>query len=204
MTFTPLPIQQPLLTFQDYLTYTPDAEGRYELVDGTLITMPPPTWLHLLIAKFLVNQFDRAIAQLGEHWTALYEPGQRTGESAARLPDVAVIPLAAIADFQASAVLTVPAPLVVEIVSGNWRDDYLTKLAEYEALGIPEFWIVDYLGLGGSRYIGSPKQPTLSIYTLIEGEYQVQRFRGNEVLVSVTFPDWALTAEQVFSAGQQP
>lgn len=60
-----------------------------------------------------------------------------------------MIPLAAIQDFQSSAVLTVPAPLVVEIVSGNWRDDYLTKLAEYEALGIPEFWIVDYLGIGG-------------------------------------------------------
>ena len=119
----------------------------------------------------------------------------------ARLPDVAVIPWAAIQDFQSSAVLTVPAPLVVEIVSGNWRDDYLTKLAEYEELGVPEFWIVDYLGIGGSRYIGSPKQPVLSIYTLMDGEYQVQQFRGEEVLVSATFPALGLTAEQVFCAG---
>jgi Uma2 family endonuclease len=53
--------------------------------------------------------------------------------------------------------------LVIEIVSTNWRDDYHKKFADYEALGIAEYWIVDYLGLGGRRYIGSPKQPTVSV-----------------------------------------
>ena len=52
-------------------------------------------------------------------------------------------------------------PLVVEVVSTNWRTDYAHKLADYESLGIPEYWIVDYLGLGGKRYIGDPKQPTI-------------------------------------------
>jgi Uma2 family endonuclease len=28
--------------------------------------------------------------------------------------------------------------LVVEVVSTNWQDDYLVKVAEYERLGIPE------------------------------------------------------------------
>ena len=27
-------------------------------------------------------------------------------------------------------------------------------------MGIAEYWILDYQGLGGRRYIGSPKQPT--------------------------------------------
>jgi len=35
----------------------------------------------------------------------------------------------------------------------------LKKLADYEALGIVEYWIVDYLALGASRYTGKPKQP---------------------------------------------
>ena len=91
---------------------------------------------------------------------------------------------------------------MVEIVSGNWRDDYLTKLAEYEELGVPEYWIVDYQGLGGSRYIGDPKQPTLSIYYWVDGEYRVQQFRGQERLVSPTFPQLELSAEQVFRAGR--
>ncbi|HIK32975.1 MAG TPA: Uma2 family endonuclease, partial [Oscillatoriales cyanobacterium M4454_W2019_049] len=68
-------------------------------------------------------------------------------------------------------------------------------------LGIPEYWIADYAGLGGTRYIGKPKQPTLSICTLIDGEYEIQQFRGNETLVSLTFPDLKLTAEQVLQRG---
>ena len=47
--------------------------------------------------------------------------------------------------------------LAVEVVSTNWRDDYFKKLGEYEGIGIPEYWIVDYLALGGHKFIGNPK-----------------------------------------------
>jgi Uma2 family endonuclease len=30
-------------------------------------------------------------------------------------------------------------PLLVEVVSTNWRDDYLKKLADYEMMGILEY-----------------------------------------------------------------
>ncbi|MGC1395294.1 MAG: Uma2 family endonuclease, partial [Coleofasciculaceae cyanobacterium] len=82
------------------------------------------------------------------------------------------------------------------------QDDYLIKLAEYEKLGILEYWIVDYLGLGGRRYIGNPKQPTISVYQLIDGEYIFSQFRDNDRIESVTFPEWNLTAEQIFQVGQ--
>jgi Uma2 family endonuclease len=91
--------------------------------------------------------------------------------------------------------------LVIEVTSTNWQDDYLLKLGDYERLGIPEYWIVDYLGLGGRLHIGYPKRPTLSIYHLVDGEYDVQRFTDNEVLVSPTFPELSLTAAQLFAAG---
>ena len=92
--------------------------------------------------------------------------------------------------------------LIVEVVSTNWQDEYLTKLAEYEKLGISEYWIVDYLGLGGRRYIGNPKQPTLSVYELVEGEYSVKQFRGSDRIESPTFNELSLTAQQIFQAGQ--
>lgn len=93
-------------------------------------------------------------------------------------------------------------PLVVEVVSTNWSDDYALKLEEYEILGIDEYWIVDYLGLGGRRFIGNPKQPTLSVYQLIQGEYQVQQFRDHQRIESRIFPELSLTALQIFQAGQ--
>ncbi|MFM6899181.1 MAG: Uma2 family endonuclease, partial [Microcystis panniformis] len=33
-------------------------------------------------------------------------------------------------------------PLVIEVVSSNWRDDYGDKLVDYEAISIKEYWIV--------------------------------------------------------------
>jgi Uma2 family endonuclease len=60
-------------------------------------------------------------------------------------------------------------PLIVEVTSTNWADDYARKLEAYESMGIQEYWIIDYLGLGGRRLIGNPKQPTFSVYQLIEG-----------------------------------
>ena len=59
---------------------------------------------------------------------------------------------------------------------------------------------MDYLGLGATRYIGKPKQPTISVYQLVEGEYQIRQCRGAEQVSSATFPDLALTAAQVLQA----
>jgi Uma2 family endonuclease len=92
--------------------------------------------------------------------------------------------------------------LAIEVVSTNWQDDYLMKLGEYEKLGIEEYWIIDYLGLGGRRYIGSPKQPTISIHHLVEGEYVVELFQGQNVLKSCLFPELSLTTAQIFELGQ--
>ena len=92
--------------------------------------------------------------------------------------------------------------LVIEVVSTNWQNDYARKLDDYQALGIGEYWIVDYLGLGGTLFIGSPKQPTITICQLEQGCYKMSQFRSDDRLVSPTFPELDLTAEQVFNAGR--
>ena len=73
-------------------------------------------------------------------------------------------------------------------------------------MGIPEYWIVDYAALGSREIIGNPKQPTLTICSLDEGEYRVSKFRASECLsdtlreqiYSPTFPDLNLTAGEIF------
>ncbi len=90
--------------------------------------------------------------------------------------------------------------LVVEVVSTNWQNDYLRQAGDYELMAIPEYWVVDYLGLGGRRFIGEPKSPTLSIYIMVNGEYEVKQFRGNDKVESVAFPELDLTAKQIFEA----
>ena len=91
---------------------------------------------------------------------------------------------------------------VAEVVSSNWQNDYARKVEDYAVLGVPEYWIADYAGLGGTRHIGKPKQPTLSICTLVDGEYEIQQFQDDQTITSLTFPDLKLTAAQVLRAGR--
>ncbi|NEP80130.1 MAG: hypothetical protein F6K39_19365 [Okeania sp. SIO3B3] len=51
--------------------------------------------------------------------------------------------------------------------------------------------------------MGYPKQPTVSIYQLLNAEYKVQQFRGKDVInKSLIFPELNLKIEQIFQ-GQE-
>ncbi|MGC8713780.1 MAG: hypothetical protein ACP5RH_15430 [Leptodesmis sp.] len=54
--------------------------------------------------------------------------------------------------------------------------------------------------MGGVRFIGSPKQPTITIYQLENGEYLPPKvFRGQDRIESRLFPNIPLTAAQIFA-----
>ena len=61
---------------------------------------------------------------------------------------------------------------------------------------------MDYLRLGGRRYIGNPKQATVTVCEFEEGEYQMQMFRSSDRIISSAFPELTLTAEPIFQAGE--
>ncbi|MEM0982060.1 MAG: Uma2 family endonuclease [Cyanobacteria bacterium P01_H01_bin.58] len=50
-----------LRTFAEYVAYNDDTNTRYELVKGQLVAMTPPTWQHLLIARYLERLFETEI-----------------------------------------------------------------------------------------------------------------------------------------------
>lgn len=98
------------------------------------------------------------------------------------------------------AALREPIQLAVEVTSTNWEDDYIDKLDEYRRLGIPEYWIVDYLAIGSREFLGNPKVPTIFVHLLdADGNYQRSAFKGSERIVSRTFPELTLTAEKVMN-----
>ncbi|MCW6051790.1 Uma2 family endonuclease [Lyngbya sp. CCAP 1446/10] len=201
MTITPTKLKQNL-TFEQFVKQLPDEEGRYELVNGEIVKILPIR-LHEDLADFLVKQFDKEIDRVPLNYRVSGRFMVRTltssGREQGRHPDVSVIDktLWESKPFAHSAI-TEPLQLVVEVVSTNWEDDYIDKLDEYQRLGISEYWIVDYLALGSRDYLGNPKVPTVFVYLLDEnGVYQMTAFRGNERIVSRTFPELALTAEQV-------
>ena len=94
-------------------------------------------------------------------------------------------------------------PLLVGVVSTNRRDDYLKKFADYEMMGILEYWIADYAVFGPIRPIGDPKEPTLSVCQLVDPEYRITLFRGSDRIISPTFPNMDLNVEQIFLGGAE-
>ncbi|MGI0482905.1 Uma2 family endonuclease [Geminocystis sp. CENA526] len=193
------------ITLEQFWEIYPDGYGRYELYDGVMVEMQP-TGTHEQIAGFLAGEF---FAQIREFKTSYIIPRQAIikpidSDKSGYSPDVIVVDSVQLKNepfWQKRSTITEgkSVKLVVEVVSTNWRDDYGHKLVDYEALGIEEYWIVDYLGLGGKRYIGEEKLPTISLYILVDGEYNLQQFRDDKLIVSPTFPDLKLTANQIFS-----
>lgn len=194
------------VTFEEFVEWKP--EGKYyELHHGVIIEMAQPLGDHEDITGFLAErataEYLRSNLPYRVLKTVLVKPPEN---QSAYSPDVLIINRPNLINEplwkqQSTLIQGASIPLVIEVVSTNWRVDYLTKVKDYEEIGIPEYWIVDYLALGGTPYIGNPKQPTISIYDLINGEYQVSQFRGNQTIVSRTFPELTLTANQIFQAG---
>jgi Uma2 family endonuclease len=203
-----------LVTFDEFIAWYPEnSQQRYELHDGVIVEMAPPTGDHEEVVGFLALEISAEIKKLKLPYfipkTAFIKPLE--GQSAYS-PDVLILNRTNLVNeplWKKESTISQAAsiPLVVEVVSTNWRDDYLKKVADYEAVGIPEYWIIDYAALGGKRFIGNPKQPTIWIYSLVEGEYQVRQFRGSDAcsgkvsIISPTFPELNLTVEQIFQAG---
>ena len=193
------------LTFEQFLEQRPD-EGIYELVNGEIVKVEP-TRAHKNIARYLVRSFDREVERLG--WDYIVDKDivikTRTseGEERGRNPDVGVVSASVWNNnVLAYGALSEPIQLAVEVVSTNWEDDYVDKLDEYQRLGIPEYWIVDYLAIAARSYLGNPKVATIFVYQLVDGKYQLQKFTGDERIISATFPELNLTVQQVFAASQ--
>ncbi|NEP86184.1 MAG: Uma2 family endonuclease [Okeania sp. SIO2C2] len=197
-----------LMTLEEFWDWYPDGYGRFELHNGEIVKVQP-TGTHEKVAGFLALELGVEIKRLN---LPFFIPRQGLikaidSDKSAYIPDVMVLDDNAMENepiWNKRSTITQgkSIKLAIEVVSTNWQDDYLIKLAEYERLGINEYWIVDYLGLGGRRYIGDPKQPTISVCNLVESEYAINLFRGQDVVSSPTFPELNLTAEQIFQVGQ--
>ncbi len=176
----------------------------YELIDGELVDMEP-TGLHEQVAALISRKFNVEIDRQNLPYfiphRCLIQP---LGSVSAFRPDVIILDENALANeplWTREPVITLGTTikLVVEVVSTNRQNDYARKYEDYESLKIPEYWIVDYLGIGGKYYIGSPKQPTVTICKLVNDEYQKNILRRGDLIKSSLFPELELSCEKLFS-----
>jgi Uma2 family endonuclease len=186
-----------LLTFEDYLAHTDGLEGRYELVNGALVEMPPESPENLDIAKGLMFALARYVPlALIAYNTDIEVSG---GRASCRLPDLVIHTEASKAAIQGTTRATItrdmpPPALVVEVVSPaekNRSRDYRYKHTEYAARHIPEYWIVD------------SGQGQVTVCQWVEGRYENTVFTGTQALKSNVIANLTLTANQVLILEQQ-
>lgn len=192
------------LSFDQFLEQCPE-DGRYELVDGKMVKILA-TRIHYDVASLIMDSIKDEVRRLNLNYVvndvAAVLTINKKGKEQGRHPDVSVINRDLWRrdrlDYRG---IREPIQLAVEVVSTNWEDDYIDKLDEYARLGIPEYWIVDYLAIGSRDYLGDPKLPSVLILNLdAEGKYQMARFQNSDRLISATFPELNLTVEQIMAA----
>jgi Uma2 family endonuclease len=194
-----------ITTFQEFVDWLPEnSDVRYELHHGNIVEMAQPVGEHEEIKGFLNVEISFEIKRLGLSYSIPNQVIVRPDDKdSGYFPDVLVINRANLSNesrWKKESILSSGAsiPLVIEVVSTNWRADYYSKFADYEEMGILEYWIVDYAALGGRNFIGNPKQPTISVCNLVDEEYTITKFQNSDRLISQTFPDLNLTVNQIF------
>ncbi len=122
------------VTFDEFIAWYPEnSQRRYELHDGVIVEMAPPTGEHEQIVGFLVGEIVTEYKRLKLPYfipkTAFIKPTQ---SEAAYSPDVLLLNNSNLVNEplwkkESTVSQAASIPLVIEVVSTNWRDDYFTK-----------------------------------------------------------------------------
>ncbi|MDX2242638.1 MAG: Uma2 family endonuclease [Leptolyngbyaceae cyanobacterium bins.302] len=135
-------------TFDQFIDWYPESsECRYELRRGVIIETPKPRGKHSEIAGFVLKQLNNAIDEAQKCYFTPKECIVKTDDDTGFEPDVTILDRASLANeprWESSSVIEHGSSVVlaVEVVSTNWKDDYSVKVVDYEAIGIPEYWVV--------------------------------------------------------------
>lgn len=136
------------------LAAMPDDGHRYELIDGSLIVTPAPSYRHQDVVGHLHLLLSGACPT---HLKVLFAPFDVVlADDTVLQPDLLV---AARSDFTERD-LPSPPLLAVEVLSPSTSHiDRTLKRSRLEAAGCPSYWVVD------------PERPSVTVWELVDGAY---------------------------------
>lgn len=155
----------------DDLVHSPDDGQRYEILDGVLLVSPAPRVRHQSVLVRLTVLLDSACP--ADHQVLVapvdWQPDGRTSLQ----PDLLVVRRDRVREKN-----IVEAPtLVAEVLSPSTaRIDRMIKLSRYAEGGIAQCWLVD------------PDGPSVQVFDLVDGEYQLITTGGPGNTVTVDGP----------------
>ena len=192
------------LTFEEYANLDAEAwlrlglpEGRCEYVnEWELHEVPSESGFNTEIAHYLFLLLVNAGIQISLIRLYICEI-EVEGQPKTRFPDLVILRPEHLSLTQKRLFIRLEMltpQLVVEIVSSgnaNRQRDYEAKRSQYEARGIPEYWLID------------PQQQMVTVLSLVSDRYvEVGTFRGSDRIQSRQFEQLDLTAHQILTVGQ--
>lgn len=171
----------------DYIALPDD--DRRELIDGVLVEVEVPTYLHERIIAHLIGLL---FAWSEENGGSVIGSGYklRIDDFRAFMPDVQFFRAEYDALFaeQRQGLVEGAPDLVIEVISpSSRRHDRLLKLQGYADIGVPEYWLVDAEAL------------TIERLVLAEGAYRfVGGAGGEEQFLPGSFPGLVIELRRLF------
>lgn len=174
-------------TWRDFIEL--DEDDPRELLDGRLVEIEVPTWMHERIVAILIS----ALAQ----WSAERNAGQvigsgykiRIDDRRGAMPDVQFYRRGNYPVGQDKGLVTGHPDLAIEVISPTSRSkDSVRKLRDYAEIGVPEYWLVD------------PEARTLQRGVLRDGVYSiVEGLEGDAVFRPDAFEDLEIRLAQLWT-----
>jgi Uma2 family endonuclease len=175
-----------LVTYDEWLTMPEVDDAIEEVVNGEIVTMPPPKSRHGDIVESLADilklQIDPAQVRLR---ISVFGLVIRHSPLSMRVPDLAMFHKKDMVEHDGY-IHSAP-ELAVEVLSpANTRSERQAKLQDYESIGVPEVWVV------------SPEARTFEVLQLKNGKLATAVLLREGQLRPTQFPEVAVDIASVW------
>ena len=136
----PIP-QSKYYTADEFFKIIQESNERFELRNGEIIAMSSPSTIHqelVMQLSWSINNYIKSNHGKCKVFPAPYDV--KLDDYNVVIPDVSIICNPSKID---SKCCNGAPDWIIEVVSSNWKDDYIRKLSLYEKFGVREYWIVD-------------------------------------------------------------
>ena len=126
--------------YYDYVAKLPE-NVLTELIDGQIVNMASPSIIHQTIVTEVATEINIYIRKNKGKCSVKVAPTDvQIDDRNVVIPDIFI---ACNPDKFDKQKYNGSPDFIIEVVSGNYKDDYVRKLALYEKSGVREYWIVD-------------------------------------------------------------
>ncbi len=177
---------QTKMNYKDFAKLPEESNHTLELIDGTLVREPSPTYQHQRVSRRLEQILIAYFAKIDSRGEVFSAPlDVYLDEHTVVQPDIFYLPSDRPA--RSNPVNSLP-ELVVEILSpSSLRTDRVRKLNRYQLAGVKHYWLLD------------PDNKTIECLKLDDGKYTLLISLDSGILNHPDFPEMRVVLEELFA-----